>query len=384
MQSRLIAISGFEYPLRPMQCRFLTVCLAFLLLGNLRPACAQNTYVRFNTNFGNIDVELRADVAPNTVANFLSYVNGATGSNYTNSIIHRSATLANDGVAVIQGGEYYISNNAYPPVFITQSRNYTTNPLLSEAGQPNSISNTRGTLAMALSDFSGTSTTNPNSATTQWYFNEIDDSELDPNFTVFGVIADTSSLSVMDQIAGLTTFNFGGDATELPLQNYTTAEYQAHTLPAVADFVTIFSIAPLTVQDFPTWQTAKFTTIQQGTPNFTGAADIPWKDGVPNLLKYLCDIDPSVPMTAAARANLPTLSKTITGGVMTLIYHQISVPIGVNLAVETSSDLQTWTTVSNPVFVPNGTDSNGNSIIQIKIPFSGTRQFVRLNVTQST
>jgi len=43
--------------------------------------------VRFHTNLGDLDVQLLSNSAPNTVANFLAYMNAGA---YNNSIIHRS------------------------------------------------------------------------------------------------------------------------------------------------------------------------------------------------------------------------------------------------------------------------------------------------------
>ena len=68
---------------------FIFSCIwGVLLLASLRPACA-DTYVRFNTNLGNIDVQLFSaqGETPNTVTNFMSYV---TSGAYTNVIINRS------------------------------------------------------------------------------------------------------------------------------------------------------------------------------------------------------------------------------------------------------------------------------------------------------
>lgn len=48
----------------------------------------------------------------------------------------------------------------------------------------------------------------------------------------------------------------------------------------------------------------------------------------------------------------------------------------VTMNVQTSSDLQTWTTVSNPVIVQT-TDSRGNPIMQVQVPQNGTVQFIR-------
>ena len=74
---------------------------------------------------------------------------------------------------------------------------------------------------------------------------------------------------------------------------------------------------------------------------------------------------------------------------LTLTYRQYAAESGITINFQTSPDLQTWTTVT-PTSTPVsdtveqiGTDSSTNDpIIQIAVPFSGTREFIRLNVTQ--
>lgn len=347
-----------------MTTRFFALALGLLLLSTLQSFCTDNTYVRFSTNLGNIDVLLLTDEAPNTVQNFLNYVNGGK---YTNSIIHRSVQAF-----VIQGGGFNFVNSTLTAIPANAA-------IASEAG----VSNIRGTLAMALS-------TGANSATNQWFFNDVDNSALLDGtadggpFTVFGRIANTSSLSVMDQINNLQVFAFNSPFDSLPLINYTTANFNASVSPPIADFVTINSITPLTVQNFTAWQTAKFTAPQQAQPTFIAPASIPLNDGVPNLLKYVFDINPSVPMTSAGRGNLPVVGTTTISGTkyLTVTYHQYTKLAGVTVNVQTSPDLQTWTTLTNPTIVQTGTDSSSDPIMQVQVPESGTIQFVRLNVTQ--
>src|SRR5688572_27969854 len=62
---------------------------------------ASGPKVRFETNLGNIDVNLLSNTAPLTVANFLRYVNRG---DYSNSVFHRS--VAN---FVIQGGGFRVA-----------------------------------------------------------------------------------------------------------------------------------------------------------------------------------------------------------------------------------------------------------------------------------
>jgi uncharacterized protein (TIGR03437 family) len=189
------------------------VALALAVPANL--LCQTNPVVRFQTNLGAIDVELFADVAPKTVANFLNYMDRGA---YTNSIIHRS--VAN---FVIQGGGFRFNGDDI--VSIPQDA-----PVVNEY----KVSNTRGTIAMAkLGD-------NPNSATNQWFFNTRDNSaNLDAQnggFTVFGKIVDAAGLAVMDSIARVPTYGTRFAETT-PLINY-----RANAVAVPANFVTVQSI----------------------------------------------------------------------------------------------------------------------------------------------
>jgi cyclophilin family peptidyl-prolyl cis-trans isomerase len=176
--------------------------LAAMTLSSLVPAQAQDTY-RLATTLGNIDVTLRADLAPRTVANFLAYT--ASGA-YNQSLIHRAVPGF-----VIQGGGYTLNGNYIDPIA-------TTAPVAGEFR----LSNTRGTIAMALS-------TGPNSATSEWFFNLADNSRaLDGTsdggpFTAFGQVCDSASLAVMDAIGNAEVFDasllLGGAFSQLPVVN---------------------------------------------------------------------------------------------------------------------------------------------------------------------
>jgi len=122
----------------------------------------------------------------------------------------------------------------------------------------------------------------------------------------------------------------------------------------------------------------------------TGPAATPENDGVPNLLKYFYDINPTVPMTDTDRAALPTLGMTSTFGInkLTLTYRQYASQTGIKVYVQTSPDLQNWTTVtpkSTPIsdWVEQiGTDSDtGDPIMQVTVPMSGAREFIRLEIS---
>ncbi len=123
---------------------------------------------------------------------------------------------------------------------------------------------------------------------------------------------------------------------------------------------------------------------------FTGGlTDTPEKDSVPNLLKYVYDINPSGPMNGLDRAALPTvgIDTTTTPGTqyLTLTYRQYAALTDVTINVQTSSDLQNWSTVNPPaLFKQVSTDSiTGDPIMEVGVKLTGAKQqFIRLNVTQ--
>jgi hypothetical protein len=129
---------------------------------------------------------------------------------------------------------------------------------------------------------------------------------------------------------------------------------------------------------------------EQQYPNLTDLqpGDSPQKDGVANTLKYLFDIDPSQPMTQADRAALPVLGTTVINGTtyLTLSYREYALETGITVNVQTSSDLKTWTTDTNPSDQPQPTgvvDSDTlDPYMQVQIPITESNRYIRLNVTQ--
>lgn len=173
---------------------------AFLLLS--AATAPARTVVRFTTNLGPIDIELFDDTMPDTVANFLNYVRGG---NYTSSIFHRSTTYDPASIQIVQGGGFLLDGN-------TISTIPTAPPIALEPSGPN----LRGTIAMAR-------TSNPNSATSQWYFNVTNNPGLDGNYAVFGKILGPASLATLDAIGAADVYNLskqlGPSFGELPLLN---------------------------------------------------------------------------------------------------------------------------------------------------------------------
>ncbi len=208
--------------------RFISLCLLALSVA-AAPAGAQSAqdpvYV-FHTSVGSIAVQLYPDVTPQTVANFLRYVNAGS---YNNSLIHRSVPGF-----IVQGGGFLAADSPNGPVYSSIA---TYAPVVNEFH----LSNTRGTIAMAKQGG------DPNSATSQWFFNESDSNaaNLDNQnggFTVFGKVADAASLAVMDQLAAVPVPNpspYVSPFDSIPLLNY-----QQGAAVQFSNLVQVLSITP--------------------------------------------------------------------------------------------------------------------------------------------
>lgn len=182
--------------------------LAALAVGLLygAPACAHsaqstqtqqpNPDVRVTTNMGSFVIELRPNRAPLTVADFLRYVQ--TGF-YTDTLIHR--VVAN---FIIQGG----GHESTPPYALKP----TGPPVVNESG--NGLENRRGTVGLARG-------VDPDSGTSQFYINLVDNPELDPlptrwGYTVFGKVV--QGMNVVERIGLVPTGAFGPFKSEAPLK----------------------------------------------------------------------------------------------------------------------------------------------------------------------
>jgi peptidyl-prolyl cis-trans isomerase A (cyclophilin A) len=193
-----------------------------LLLGVMLSSTSyfsQATVVEIRTSLGTVQVNLFDNTTPQTVANFLDYVNSGA---YANNVVHRV-----EPNFVVQAGGFSYSGD-FPLDSVA-----TGTPVQNEP----KLSNVRGTIAMAKQGG------NINSATSQWFFNLSNNSaNLDVQnggFTVFGqVLGD--GMQVVDAIAALNRFNLGGAATSAPLRNYTAAD-AANNIEVTADNLVIIS-----------------------------------------------------------------------------------------------------------------------------------------------
>ncbi len=152
--------------------------------------------VTLETSKGTIELELDSDKAPKSVENFVNYVKKG---HYDGTIFHR----------VIPG--FMIQGGGFNP---DMSQKSTDRPI--ECESKNGLKNVKGAIAMAR-------TSDPHSATSQFFINVKDNANLDfPSFdgwgyAVFGKV--TKGIQVVDAIVGVPTGRKGphGDVPVDPI-----------------------------------------------------------------------------------------------------------------------------------------------------------------------
>ncbi|WP_225731957.1 MULTISPECIES: peptidylprolyl isomerase [unclassified Nocardia] len=155
------------------------------------------TKVNLETNYGKIVLDLDDAKAPNTVRNFVDYVNSG---HYSGTIFHR----------VIPG--FMIQGGGFTP---EMKQKGTQAPIQNEAN--NGLKNNKYTVAMAR-------TNDPHSATAQFFINVADNDFLNHSaptpsgwgYAVFGTVTEGSE--VVDKIAGVATSS-AGMHQDVPVDN---------------------------------------------------------------------------------------------------------------------------------------------------------------------
>jgi peptidyl-prolyl cis-trans isomerase A (cyclophilin A) len=173
--------------------RFSTLAATLLLAAATLPAWAQQK-VKLVTTAGDIVIELDAAKAPKSVENFLAYVKSG---HYKGTVFHRVIA----GFMVQAGG-----------MDAKMVEKPTRAPIPLEAG--NGLSNVRGAVAMAR-------TGQPNSATSQFFINVVDNPRLDSfggGYAVFGRVV--AGMDVVDKIRAVPTGNRAGHQ-DVPLEPIT-------------------------------------------------------------------------------------------------------------------------------------------------------------------
>lgn len=191
---------------------------------------ADNPVVVMQTVFGDIAVELFESQAPVTVDNFLHYVNSGF---FNDTVIHRIVVAPQSSISIVQGGGYVVSG------YTIYSKSPDRGPIINESY--NGLSNLRGTIAMAR-------TSDPNSATSQFYFNQTDNTYLDKannpdgyGYCVFGQVV--YGMEVVDTMADIETFYINPSLQNFPIPIITIAwafeapeEYRFQSFAAGSDY----------------------------------------------------------------------------------------------------------------------------------------------------
>jgi cyclophilin family peptidyl-prolyl cis-trans isomerase len=167
--------------------------------GAAEAPAAKKPRVELTTSLGKVVLELEPDKAPKTVANFLAY---AREGFYDNTIFHR----------VIPG--FVIQGGGFTPEMVQKP---THPPIPNEAD--NGLKNLRGTISMAR-------TSDPDSATSQFFISLADNASLDyrgpapqaRGYAVFGHVVE--GMDVVDAIAKVRTGN-RGQFSDVPVEPVT-------------------------------------------------------------------------------------------------------------------------------------------------------------------
>lgn len=198
---------------------FAIASIATVSLGLANSANATIVEIKTSLSDESIEVNLFDTTTPETVKNFLNYVDT---NHYTNSVVHRVSPNF-----VVQAGGYQFTG-AWPLTALAPNA-----PVVNEA----IYSNVKGTIAMAKKG------NDVNSATNQWFFNLADNStNLDRQnggFTAFGQVI--KGIDIIEKIA-LLELCTNGDLQGIPMPMSSTQTCASLTVPGVENFVVIEQI----------------------------------------------------------------------------------------------------------------------------------------------
>ena len=141
---------------------------------------------------GKITLELRPDKAPKTVENFLSLVESGF---YNGLIFHR----------VIKG--FMIQGGGMTPDFSEKRARAIRGEFIANGYMVNDLRHKRGTISMAR-------TSDPDSASSQFFVMHMDAPHLDAQYAGFGKLTD--GFDVLDAIANVKTGNYGWYMQDVP------------------------------------------------------------------------------------------------------------------------------------------------------------------------
>ncbi len=146
-------------------------------------------------NYGEIQAELYPEKAPTTVENFISLINNKF---FDGLIFHR----------VING--FMIQGGGFDSEFNQKKADAIKGEFMANGFMANNLRHTRGVLSMAR-------TSDPNSASSQFFIMHKDAPHLDAQYAGFGQV--TEGIEVVDKIANAKTGSYGWfeDVPKVPI-----------------------------------------------------------------------------------------------------------------------------------------------------------------------
>ena len=153
-------------------------------------------------NFGVLEIELYPEIAPNTVANFMHYVNN---NFYDGLIFHR----------IIKG--FMIQGGANP-----KAKEQPIKGEFSSNGFNNELKHTKGVLSMAR-------TMDKNSATSQFFIMHHDAPHLDGQYASFGKVV--KGLDIIDKVASVKTDPYDQPINDVLIKSVKVIKNEAQLKP---------------------------------------------------------------------------------------------------------------------------------------------------------
>ena len=212
-------------------CTFLCTFSVTVVGGALATQAHAETTVRIGTNLGDLFITLLPDAAPETVANFRTYIQAG---DYNDSFFNFSQPAADGVEGVLQTGRFVwpeggfiVAANERPPI-----------------ADEFSLSNERGTVAVLREN------NEPNTATNGWFINTADNGGSAPSgfdfvnggVTVFGKL-NSRSLALADEIAALRIEDRGEGFENLPVIGEPTATIERSQSVLILDTAEFESIS---------------------------------------------------------------------------------------------------------------------------------------------
>jgi len=347
-----------------------------------------NTIVQLNTSAGPVYLEMFDSATPQTVANFLAYINSGA---YNDAVLNR---LVPD--FVLQGGNYTLQSD---PTSLK-----LTTPISTIGSEQSLSSNTTnkdfaGTLSMALTQPNGTY--DENSASDQFFFNLSNNStgssnNLDPNFTVFAQVLSGSDMRVLNTLATAPVHDessYKGDLGSLPLNNFSGSSFPADA--TASNFELIDSAAVVSQPDSLT-----YTVTNVSDPSGVLSSETPTVNSNGTItLGYLSNKTGIVTLTVTATdlaGQSTTQTFTVTVGTGTTTTAATTATTGFSTSSQTVTLTGNVTATSGTVnagtftftvaglgSVTSGTVTNGTASASFTVPAGTTPQSLTITTAYS-